>query len=191
MSISRPSLALTLMAALALFVMGCATTAASSAVPGILLLVAALSLGVQGCLSSAEEDDQARGTWQGCCVDGSFDHMCFCPEGTACNYGWVESCDPARSAGGIACSSSSSENPCGYTDLEMGADMASDADMGGAWEPCCIDGELSACFCAGDSACSYGEYVRCDPERAPMAACAPAEEQCGYAEADMGADLGD
>jgi hypothetical protein len=180
MSLSRPSLALTLMAALALFVMGCAATAASSTVPGVLLLVAALSLGVQGCFLSdnsannsppetlnnlVEPRDMGSdlgGSWETCCDGDGKLSSCFCPEGAACNYGWFERCDPERSAGGIECSYFG-ENSCGYTDVDMAPDMEPDMDMGGAWEPCCENGKISACFCPEGAACNYGWFTSCDP----------------------------
>jgi hypothetical protein len=187
MSVSRPSLALTLMAALALFVMGCAATAASSAVPGILLLVAALSLGVQGCflMGDAQQDMalEQDGVWERCCTDFAVDGMCFCSAGTACNYIWTCGIDH------------------GYAPTpDMEPDAASDMD--GAWEPCCEDGEISMCFCAGNVECNYGWFTSCDPATSiggvecvfggPDACIGDVQDMApDMVESDMSPDLGD
>ncbi len=205
----RPSLRLTLMAALVLFTMGCAATASAGSVPGIFLFIAALSVGGLGCFISGDEetpqtlnnlteprdmsgsdmasdlaDEPDAGRWESCCNDGKIS-MCFCPEGVACNYGWYTTCAPGA---GVQCAFN--EEQCGPVDVDMApdADMASDADMGGSWEPCCNNGQISSCFCPEGAACNYGWFTSCDPAQQPAVACALFEEECGYASPDMGVD---
>lgn len=136
-------------------------------------------------------DADMGGAWETCCEDGKIS-QCFCPEGAVCNYGWFTPCDPARSAGGIECGPPT-EDACGYTDEDMGQDMAPDmdSDMGadmkpdmeaGTWEPCCQGGQVGQCFCPEGVACNYGWFTTCDPARQPQVACALFEEQCNYAD---------
>src|SRR5690606_26612912 len=87
--------------------------------------------------------DDAGGSWESCCVEGRID-TCFCPAGTACNYGWYESCgDGTCAPRGGAC-----------PDLDAGVP----GDAGGTWESCCVEGRIDTCFCPAGVACNYGWY---------------------------------
>lgn len=90
--------------------------------------------------------DAGNGTWEPCCQGGEIT-TCFCPAGAECNYGWYTDC------GNGTCVDPASSCPA---PTDAGA-----PDAGGYWEPCCVDGSVTTCFCPAGLACNYGWYTDC------------------------------
>jgi hypothetical protein len=57
---------------------------------------------------------------------------------------------------GLGCSES-------HEPLRADAAIDKDADIdAGYWEPCCMDGVISSCFCPAGAACNYGWFTTCE-----------------------------
>lgn len=102
---------------------------------------------VDGAVPDAAAD--AGGSWESCCESGRVS-TCFCPAGWACNYGWYTHCGDGTCVSGPG-------------QLCPGQDGGTDAgpDAGGTWDPCCVDGTITTCFCPGGAECNYGWYTDC------------------------------
>lgn len=154
----RRGLSLACLAAFGLAIAGCGPGVAW----GVWLFAASLGLGaltLSGCSESHGPGDDAGvradtsvrgGTYEDCCEDGRLS-TCFCPAGTICNYGAYTYC------GGDTCGYGGC--PDAGTDAATAVDAGSDA--GGDWEPCCVDGVITTCFCPAASECNYGWYSDC------------------------------
>jgi hypothetical protein len=115
--------------------------------PLLVGLLLALASPAAGCADSVVAGDagtpDAGGRWEACCQSGRVS-TCFCPAGAVCNYGWFTdcgdgTCEPGPSLPGARCG-------------DGGA---------GTWEPCCVDGRVTTCFCSAGEACNYGWFTDC------------------------------
>lgn len=90
------------------------------------------------------------GAWEPCCQNGKVS-TCFCPANTECNYGMFTSCGDG-----------SCVLPPGACPTAPDATDADSADVEeGTWDPCCLDGKVSTCFCPAGVACNYGMFTDC------------------------------
>lgn len=89
------------------------------------------------------------GYWENCCRDGQVS-MCWCsiPQGS-CNYGWYDDCGNGTCAVFDGCPEDAG---------------VPDSGEDGTWEPCCVDGRITTCFCPADALCNYGWYEDCGNE---------------------------
>lgn len=83
----------------------------------------------------------AGGTWDACCVDGTIT-TCFCPGGAECNYGWYTDCGDGTCVDPVS--------SCPDAGVPDGG-----VDAGGTWDPCCVDGTITTCWCPPDAVCNY------------------------------------
>lgn len=97
-----------------------------------------------------DADVDGGGVWERCCNGGVID-SCYCPAGWACNYGWFTDC------GDGTCEDPGSGTMC---PVDAGPPDAA-PDAGGYWEPCCVDGTITTCFCPAGLACNYGWFNDC------------------------------
>ena len=108
--------------------------------------------------------DMGEGTWDVCCDNGTVS-TCFCPAGTACNYGWFQDCGDgvcAYDQCDDAAVPDAEVVDAAVPDAEpLDAGQADAADMGGTWEPCCQGGIVESCYCPAGAECNYGWFEDC------------------------------
>ncbi|MDQ3035898.1 MAG: hypothetical protein M3Y87_26075 [Myxococcota bacterium] len=92
----------------------------------------------------------AGGDWEPCCDDGTIT-TCFCPGGAECNYGWFTTCPDGSCTVGDSCDAPP----------PIDAGVERDAGEPGSWDPCCVDGMITTCFCPAGAICNYGLYEDC------------------------------
>lgn len=157
-----------------------------------IVAVFALVLVIVGCSEShsAQPDAEVRGadaelggedgggTWSPCCVSGRVS-SCYCPAMTACNYGLgTIFCDDGETCG-------IGSDPAEVCGADAGPADAGPPDAAGSWEPCCIDGRISTCFCPAGAACNYGWYTDCGG-----GTCGYTPDQCSNSDAGSVLDAG-
>ncbi|MGE0792097.1 MAG: hypothetical protein AB7S26_40870 [Sandaracinaceae bacterium] len=101
-----------------------------------------------GEMCPSDVDAGPPGTEEPCCIDGVIT-TCFCPADAECNYGWYNDC------GGGTCVGPTDECP---SDVDGGVP---DGGVEGTWDPCCVDGVITSCFCPAGAICNYGVYDDC------------------------------
>ena len=86
--------------------------------------------------------------------------------GCAAGGGWAAGVMVLMSLGALAlsgCTAShgTTEDAGVVADGDVPSDAPSSTDAGGYWEPCCVDGAITTCFCPAGLACNYGWYEDC------------------------------
>ena len=102
-------------------------------------------------LMDAESCD---GEWQTCC-EGGVVSTCCCPEGMACNYGWMDDCGDGTCVYPPETCSEPEADVVEPADVVLVEDAGPEPECDGTWQTCCVEGELDQCCCPEGAVCNF------------------------------------